>query len=386
MFYTLKIAVLLRGNNFMKKNAITKSSILIQKELEFKKCQKKKEKLLININTLKKTLADNQSTIDRMMKDRINTMSRMSDLGRLAKDIRQVVKNLFKKINRTQKAEINQFLEQTGLQNIENAVKDMFEYSQFGTAENFESGHLKDEEQFTDEFNRQRQQAMFEQFAVKVDDTERANIRKLFIKLANRFHPDKAENEPERLVFHHIMQSINMAYEANDLSELLVIQDRYQAYQTVDDSATYDIMPLVDVLDSNLLKIQHEIDLLDSQLKRLQKELKNVKQSDLGLLLKEDKKGHDTSGDLSQTSLYMSEMLTEMQKVLAQWLETGKKPMSFNEFMDGSHAIIQKGIALNMFSTPYDDDDDDDEMTDEEYMAFVKAIHSAHRKNNRRRR
>ena len=365
----------------MKNNEIAKSSLLIQKEKELKELQKKKDKVTKSINLTKNKISEWQTDIDKATKEMMNGMARMADLSKLGKEIKGLLKDLKKKVklSKKDKNELDQVFDQNTLDEITNDIDDGFANTPFGSADGFANGEF-DENTFTDEFNRQRRQAMFEPFTVKPNDEEQQAIRKVFVALAGRFHPDKAENEAESKLFHDLMQSINNAYQRGDMAELLDIKARFASYQTADaGTAAYDIA-ILDVLDEQILRQRNEIGLLDSQMVRLKAELKNLKDSELAELVKQNKRnekyGNGTTSDMEDGTMYMFEMLEETKKILIQWLETGKRPMAFNQFVDGSHPIVQKGREMGVVSDGYDDDDDDDfddglEISEEELHELI---------------
>jgi hypothetical protein len=387
-------------------NEIAKSSLLIQKELELKDLQKKKDKVTKNIKTTKSKIEEWQVDVEKATKEMMNGMQRMADLSIMGKEIKQLLKDLKKKVklSRQDKDELDQVITSGMVDDITDEMDEMFSQTQFGSAENFKSGQFEDEgreERFTDEFNRQRRHEMFDNFMVKPTEGEQQAIRKVYVSLAGRFHPDKAENETELKLFNDLMQSINNAYQRGDMEELLDIQKRFVDYKTADaGTAAYDI-PILDVLDEQILKHRNELNLLESQMVRLKEELNNLKKSDFGNLVKTNKQANKhqqgTTADLADGTQFMFEMLDEVKKILSQWIETGKKPMAFNQFVDGSHPIIQKGREAGMISGgngmdmfDFDDEEDDfgGEATEEELaelMAFLEMMQQGTPKKRRRR-
>ncbi len=362
----------------MKKTEIVKSSLLIQKEKELKELQKKRDKITKSIQLTKTKIEEWQRGIESATKDMMNGMARMADLSKLAKELKTMLKDLKKKVklSRNDKAELEQVFDAATLDEMSDDVDDAFARTPFGSAEGFENGRFDNEDQFTDEFNRQRRNEMFEPFAVKPNEGEQQEIRKTYVALAGRFHPDKAENETESKLFHDLMQSINNAYQCGDMAELLDIKKRFAAYQTSDaGTSEYDI-PILDVLDEQILRCRNEVSVLDAQVVRLKAELKNLKDSDLGNIVKQNKQaerfGDRGTSDLQDGTMYMFEMLSELKNILNQWFDTGKKPMAFNQFVDGSHPIVQKGREQGIVSSGFDDDDDDDlDLSDEELQELI---------------
>ena len=138
------------------------------------------------------------------------------------------------------------------------------------------------------------------------------------------------------------------------------------------------------------------MNLLESQMLRLKTELNNLKNSDIGELVKQNKKaekyGQGTTSDLSDGTQYMFDLLEEMKNIVIQWTETGKRPMVFNQFVDGSHPLIQKGQEQGMLDVNFDDEDFDGdgfEMSDEEIaemLGFLSMMEGGGAPKRRRRR
>ena len=380
----------------MKKNEVAKSSLLIQKEKELKDIQKKKEKISTTIRNTKVKLSDLQSEIERYSKEMINGMSRTADLGKLAKEMKALMNELKKKVklSKKDKNDIDNVLGNEVLDDITETVDSMFGQAGFGSADDFHAGNFGDPEADTDEFNRQRRTEMFGQFAVKLDEEEQQQIRKVFLELANRFHPDKATNEQELKLFNDVMQSINGAYQCGDLQELLDIKERFKSYQTSDASADYDI-PVLDVLESHIAKNRNELNLLEHQLERLKEEFKNLKNSDLGDMVKQNKKAEKHGGDSSEFNAQtknLFDLMEEMKKIFIEWMETGKRPAIFKQFVDGTHPILQNMPSSNMFDFDDDDDEGDFDLDNmsreeiEEMMALFSMLNQAAAKPKAARR
>ncbi len=348
----------------MKKNGIAKSSLLIQKEKELKDLQKKKEKTSTTIRNTKTKLSDLQTEIERYTKDMVNGMTRTADLGKLAKEVKGLMADLKKKVklSKKDKNDIDSVLGDEVLDDISENIDAMFGQAGFGSIDDFQAGNFSDPEANTDEFNRQRRAEMFGQFTVKIDEEEQQKIRKVFIELANRFHPDKATGPEELKLFNDVMQSINGAYQSGDLQELLDIKERFKSYQTADASTDYDI-PVLDVLEAHIKKNRNELALLENQLERLKEEFKNLKNSDLGGMVKQNRKMGQQGGDsaeFSDQTKNMFDLMNEMKKIFVEWIETGKKPAVFKEIVDGTHPLVQNVSSSEMFDFDDDDDDDDD--------------------------
>lgn len=371
----------------MAKKEIAKSSILVQKERELKDLQKKKEKTTKSIATTKSKIETLQTDIEQTSRDMMSSFAQMANLQIAVKEVMAVYKDLRKKVklSRNDKAEIDIVLEQSGAEDMVEEAEEFFEQTPFGSAENFNQGKFGniDENEYTDEFNRKRKAQMFDPYVVKPSEVEQQQIRKVYIDLAGRFHPDKATTEAQQKLAHDLMQRINAAYQRGDMAELLDIQKSYPDFTTAEKA---DIStPLLDILDEQIISTQHELVLLESQLQRLKDELDQLKTSDLGQMAKETKRFAKDNGSAQaavEQTAYMVEMFGVLKTTLEEWLTNGKKPKSFTSFLDGSHPVFERARELGIISFNNDDDSDDDddddyEMTMEEYeemMALFNAM------------
>ncbi len=81
------------------------------------------------------------------------------------------------------------------------------------------------------------EERFFDSFQQKPDKEEQKEIRKIFVRLAARFHPDKAQSEKEAENLHELMQQINQAYQRGDIAELLQLEKKYANVDLKEESA-----------------------------------------------------------------------------------------------------------------------------------------------------
>jgi hypothetical protein len=121
-----------------------------------------------------------------------------------------------------------------------------------------------------------------------------------------------------------------------------------------------------------------------------------LKISDLGGMVKQNKKAAKHGGDSSefadQTQNLFS-LMEELKKIFLEWMETGKKPTAFKEMVDGTHPLIVNMGTPDMFD--FDDDNDGsfdlDNMSPEEIAEMMELFNTLNRmsekpKAGRRRR
>jgi len=103
-------------------------------------------------------------------------------------------------------------ISQDSLKNIEKEVSETF------TEERRHMGDLEDEaSEFSEEYREYLEQ---EKEGPTLDTEAQEELKKLYRKLARKFHPDLAKNDKQRTEFHKIMSAINEAYKNGDLETL----------------------------------------------------------------------------------------------------------------------------------------------------------------------
>ncbi len=348
----------------MSKKEIAKSSALIQKELKLKEIGKQKEKTTKAIKTTKEKVLQIQTDAEAASKSAANMIFRMAELSTLAKEIKELEKTIRKtlKLKKQDKMELEMLTEGATLDDIIFQSKMMFNDMSFSEEDvmNREFNE-EDQNQHTDEFNRQRRSDMFDQFTVKLDAEEQQSLRKVFIELASNFHPDKATNEQQAKFFHDIMQQVNAAYQRGDIDELLEVKKRFEHLSIAEAVEKGVNLPLLDVLDEQILRGEAELKMLAKQLERLKSELKDIKNSSFGALAKNEREaaryGEPSAKESEESTLFMTEMLGVLKDILNEWLTSGKKPDSLGAFLKGTHPILVKGQEKGYIN--FGDDDDD---------------------------
>lgn len=364
-------------------NEVAKSSILIQREKELKELDKKKEKALKNIKANKDKIEATKQILKEVQELAQAEMSRLATFTRKSKRVIDAATALMqkRKISTSDAAEIRMLLNSLGTYDVVSMADNALEGTPFGNFENFEKGQFGDPEefakQFTDEFDRSREKDFFSQFSVKIDEKTQQNLRKEYVSLAARFHPDKAKNEAEAAVFNELMQHINDAYKGGDLATLLEIKEQYKDYTEGGATDAYDL-PILDALEAQVLRKRNEVAALENQADRLKAEHKALSSSNE---IKHAKKMHEQSKDddsnfKGDSTAILGETYDILSDILEEWTEKGKKPKSFKSFLDGSHPIHQKLQLLDSYNDDDDDDNDDDdiEFSDEEIRLIQEMM------------
>lgn len=305
---------------------VEKSTILVQKENELLALQKKKKKVMTQLKR--------NSTILIKLKDGIvqmqQQMASMPDILMEIQKIKEEVSDLFRKakhadtIPEEEKEGMDEFLEEFDSYNF-------FEELMGVSQEEFEQAREKNRgEDDTDEFNRKRAFDAFKTFQPEVKEADQKEIRKVYVQLATRFHPDKAKSRREKEQFHQVMQELNTAYEQHNLAALLRLRDQYNDEKTLMERGMTHESPQVDVVESAIARIQNEIGLLNSQLKRLKKEIKAIQASDIGDLHKSEKNaqryGQFSTNSMLDELVEQKAYFEKMRDGLKSYIETGEMP------------------------------------------------------------
>jgi hypothetical protein len=177
----------------------------------------------------------------------------------------------------------------------------------------------------------------FTQFAPKPDAKESQDIRKLFLRLATRFHPDKARTKDEQESLHKLMQRINEAYRTGDIATLVEIE---HTYATLDTLPGEDEAGLADFLQKQINALTSEIELLHNQLARITAELGNINRSDIGKMHKQSKGRYNPANEMTAGLDETISQLTTLRDGLKEYLETGVIPLSLQAELEPDEPIF----------------------------------------------
>lgn len=331
---------------------VAKSSIVIQKEKELKELQKQKKKIQTNLKR-QKTILDTLKTniVDMQRQMASGVFSRMFDINTLKTEITDLLYQVkrSRKIRKKDKEGLDEFLADW---------ERSFDFSDLGfdmeemERQRAQAGHN------TDEFDRQKAFEFFKEFEIQPEVEDQKAVRKLYVKLAARFHPDKAKSKREQEQFHQLMQRINTAYQHGDMQELLDIQQQYGDLQTLADVEVGKESVLVDFLDVEIEREKQELSLLESQLERVKKEVKNIRASELGDMLRVNQEaeryGYGTLDDAAEDLKTSYEEMEVIRDGLKEFLETGIMPKKLEEIVMGP------SMEMDDFFMFGDEEDEDD--------------------------
>ena len=294
---------------------ISKSPEMLLKEKQIEELHKKLKKTRSTLKSLKTRLGNTQQNItDIQMKVSSQYFRMMEDVENLKEEIVGLLKKLLKLKN----------LASEEKKQLKNMMKDMAEPS-FG--EEYDEYRAQKEKKESNDFNfddaqRAKMRDMFAEFRVKPDEEEQRNIRKIFIKLSTNFHPDKANNDEERELFHGLQQQINEAYQAGDIEKLLEL-DRVNLETDVLDFQSKAVT--VDMLQQEIDRLNRELGYLQNQIDRTSQELKLLRKSDLGKILSDLKKAKKEGAGMDDMIEHMNEGIEHFTEIRDALFEAEKE-------------------------------------------------------------
>lgn len=193
------------------------------------------------------------------------------------------------------------------LNNIEKEVRGNF-FQERSKIDNLESETSDSSEEYDKNLEKEKEKYL--------DRKSLEKLKKLYRKLALKFHPDRAKNEKQRKKFHKIFSAINEAYQNGDLNTLLKYMKQSEreeqiAKETPEEKLTR-LKKDYEVILGIILKMHRELeDLEASETYKLKKKVDQAKE-----------KGRDLLQELSATvTLEISENQRMLDKLVAQYKE-----------------------------------------------------------------
>ncbi|MEL4897359.1 J domain-containing protein [Crocosphaera sp. Alani8] len=156
-------------------------------------------------------------------------------------------------------------------------------------------------------------------------------MRKTFLKLASLFHPDKA-SDPETQIYHNeVMKEVNRAYEEGDIARLLEIEKTHHLQQEIDVNNTSK-----SEIEKICLRREKDNELLRNQYENLKRELRMVRRSPEGTMVKEyracQKQGVDAMGELTRELEAQIKPIEGIRNFVRDFRD---KKMTISEFLKG---------------------------------------------------
>lgn len=304
---------------------LAKSSILKDKEKQLQRLRQQRKRTLTNLkrnNTLLKNLK--AGIVEMQQKVNGQFLYTMMDIQQVKDEMAELFQKIYESetIEETEKEGLDEFiktLEQA------NPVMEIF-----GKTMDELEGVKQQDQAEAEAFNRKKTVDYFESFKIETAEQEKKEIRKIFLRLASKFHPDKAKNKREQNKFHRLMQKINEAYERKDLATLIDISNKYDNGKEINWDEIDEEGLIVDMLDIEIDKFKVELDLMRNQLHRVKTELKSIRTSEIGQAYKQDKNAHKhgamNTDDLLNALEQQRHLMTQIRESLKEYLEQGEMP------------------------------------------------------------
>lgn len=155
------------------------------------------------------------------------------------------------------------------------------------------------------------------------------NIRHIFLKLAEKFHPDKVTDAEAQTRHTEIMKEINRAYKEGDLARLLEIEKNHESEEIL-------FAENEDDQTRQCKRLEHENEILKEQYEHLKYELQLAKNTPEGEMVKQYRKAKreqiDMIGEMIKVMELELKALTELKNFV---LNFKNKKMSIKEFLKG---------------------------------------------------
>lgn len=329
-------------------NEIAKSPELVQKEARVKELQKLLKKKRATLKGLKTRLENTKQEVEKVQREAFETgLKNQERFEYLQNEIKVLLQEIekWKNLSVEESMLIESFLSQIVEADESIDMQDKA-FEDFLESEEFERMH------------QERVKGVFDKFKVEPSKEDKRKIRKIFIGLSNRFHPDKAQNDKDREAYHKIQQQINEAYTANDIDKLLELEQLYQETVEVD-----DVRVDTDGLNSLIEKLERDIDFIVKQSKRTSLEIKELRNSEMGNMLTKSKKSKKKAGVISTINddfTYAIENLDSLHKALKKC----KKAKSLDALYDELERLDDEMMRNNMSSSSKSGISDDASLLD----------------------
>ncbi|MEM7658738.1 MAG: hypothetical protein AAF399_21620 [Bacteroidota bacterium] len=234
-----------------------------------------------------------------------------------------------------------------------------------------------------EEEQRQSRSEFFASFQQEPEQEEQRDIRKIYLKLSQEFHPDKATNEAENQRNHEMMKQITQAYENHDIAALLEMERLYLD----EEREEIAISEAGNLLDANIERLEQELLFLENQATRLSGELKGIRKSDAGqALTKWDRMDRNGVGLESQAA-EMEEQLKEMellQETVADALKAGKMTSDLEEMLRpiDEEDLLEEMMGLFMGGLMEEEEEEDWSAAKFEEGMMVQIAKDKHTRNS----
>ena len=339
-----------------------------QQEAELKKLQQQKAKYQKQVSNQKNKVAELHKKMSTVQQDIVQEATSSQKAYKIKSEVRELLRKIksTRKIKKTRRESelirtaIEFFTPDDEEEEMQEQFGDFFNSSE----EDMENFAREYAEKNTDEFNRKRFQDFFHQFKPEIPEADRKQLRKIFVQLANRFHPDKAKTPEEQDLFHKIMQELNTVYEQGDIDRILQIQEQYKEYETGKEVDPLENSGAFDFLQAQIGKLQAEVELLIAQVDRLKAEATELRKSELMQVQREQQKYFKMSGTNARESHERQqdfiERMTSLREGLKEYIESGRMSGNVEQFLIEIEAESKRSVMDYFFEMMSDMMDEDE--------------------------
>ena len=308
------------------------------------------------LKQIKRKRTELKNFLDQMRSIGMEVFTRLSPIHQQMQELEQEIHELFSEILTTRKLGKKSRKDIIGVyQNLQmmgliSPQLDM-ESEEEELPEDFED-IFSDAKEFKSEENESNRNAKYTEKEDREKDVEgvqrksnkSGEMRKTFLKLASLFHPDKA-NDPETQIYHNeVMKEVNRAYEEGDIARLLEIEKTHHLQQEIDVTKTS-----MSEIEKICLRREKDNKLLKNQYENLKRELRMVRRSPEGTMVKEyragQKQGVDALGELTRE---LEAQVKQIERIRNFVRDFRDKKMTISEFLNGPEDSVKEEEILEM--------------------------------------
>ncbi len=319
----------------MTKQTISSTLSLSNLHERFAALQKEHQWLLKQIKR-KKTEVNN--FVNQMRSVALEMFNKTAPIYQEATQVDREIHDLFKQIfttgkfskkNQREVEEVYQMLQTIGLISYQMEEDEDDEEQEFDELFEFDEEQMHEFNEQARNYYQQNPAENQEDFEALRSKKDSQNIRHLFLKLAEKFHPDKVSDRETQTRHTEIMKELNRAYQEGDLATLLEIEKNHQLEQILfaqnEDEQTRKCNRLEK--DNVILKGQYE---------HLKLELRLAKNTPEGQMVKDYRQAKKQGIDMTKEIIKVLEkQLTELAKIRDFVLKFKNKKISIQEFLKG---------------------------------------------------
>ncbi len=216
-------------------------------------------------------------------------------------------------------------------------IEGLISSQQLPSRADVEVDNSEEESEWSGYEGRSRQEFMED--IAKPDRDDLKKIRQLFLRLADRFHPDKVTDEVEKAFRTEVMKEINLAYQNGDLARLLEIEKQQELEALIDRDCSDD-------LTRHCTKVESENSFLKEQLATLKQQLKLTKKTQQGEMTTVFKRITKYGGDPIGEALFEVEAHVEVVEQLHKFvLDFRDRRITIQEFLRGPTDLMPQQMS-----------------------------------------